>query len=151
MYDDLNAQLAAEREKAHEYRREWESACERANGSHALYDAEREKSAGLARQLTAGRIEANADLKQGFSDALCRAHAERDTALAAQKAAEERAGKTDKALVRAHCDLRWYEGYSGKGSVALAENSAVGFSVAWEKAVVLAPQAPAAEPEGSGK
>jgi hypothetical protein len=39
------------------------------------------------------------------------------------------------ALLRAHCDLRWYSGYSGKGSVALAENAAVGFDHAWERSV----------------
>ncbi len=109
--------------------------------------AEREKSAGLTKRAedAEGLVE--------LIENVCRVQleterykAERDTALAAQRAAEERASKTDKALVRAHCDLRWYEGYSGKGSVALAENSTVGFSVAWEKAVVFAPQAPAASP-----
>lgn len=30
------------------------------------------------------------------------------------------------ALRRAHADLRWYADYTGKGSVALAENEALG-------------------------
>jgi hypothetical protein len=95
MYDDLNTQLAAEREKKEEYRREWESACERSTSAHALYDAEREKSAGLERER----------------DAYKRAKAENDerfmldlgTALAAQKAAEE-ARDTARALLKEAVD-----------------------------------------------
>ncbi len=113
--------------------------------------AEREKSAGLERERNEWRA-ATQSLGERLEEAITAMHLAKvldeklSAALAAQKAAEERASKTDKALVRAHCDLRWYEGYSGKGSVALAENSTVGFSVAWEKAVVFAPQAPAASP-----
>ena len=55
----------------------------------------------------------------------------------AQLGAERaRSAALEAALVRAHCDLRWYEGYSGTGSVALAENRAHGFTNEWEIAAL---------------
>jgi hypothetical protein len=40
--------------------------------------------------------------------------------------------KLEQALVRAHCDLRWYEDANPKKSIALRENALLGFDVAWE-------------------
>ena len=40
------------------------------------------------------------------------------------------------ALCRAHADLRALEAIAGKGSVALPENIALGFTPAWERVVI---------------
>ena len=57
--------------------------------SHAL----RAQLAELKREITAGRIEANAELKRGFTEALYRLHAERDAEREAREAAERTLAK----------------------------------------------------------
>ena len=82
--------------------------------SHAL----RAQLAELKREITAGRIEANAELKRGFTEALYRLHAERDAEREAREAAERQRDHKDDELVAAIRTIGEFQAHLGTALAA---------------------------------